>query len=129
MAVSLAQSHGSELRDAFESLLQQAIPDIGINGATAPRLPNTSNILVPGTQAEGMMILLDQKHIHVSAGSACHAGALHPSHVLEAMGLDVAEARSCLRISFSRMNQFAEIEPTVAAITAAAHKMRSLLGS
>jgi cysteine desulfurase len=129
IAASLALETHHSLRDQFEKELHAAIPDVIINGGSAPRLPNTSNILIPGTQAEGMMILLEKHKICVSAGSACHAGALHPSHVLEAMGLDAAQARSCLRVSFSRMNRPEEITEIIQAFVQATQKMRTLLGS
>ncbi len=127
-AAELAQASHDSLRDAFEQALRAAIPDVIINGDGAPRLPNTSHVRIPGTQAEGMMILLDKKQISVSAGSACHTGALHSSHVLEAMGIDATAARACLRISFSRLNTTSEMTTAVTAITEAAQKMRSLGG-
>jgi cysteine desulfurase len=127
MAAELAQSSHEWQRDAFEAALCAALPDTKINGSSAPRAPNTSNIYLPNTQAEGMMLLLEKAQISVSAGSACHTGALHPSYVLEAMGLDFTDARACLRVSFGRLNTAAEVAPTVAAIVAAAEKMRGLL--
>ncbi len=128
-AAALAMATPSSLRDEFERELNAAIPDLIINGGNVPRLPNTSNILIPGTQAEGMMILLEKQNISVSAGSACHAGALHPSHVLEAMGLDAAAARACLRISFGRMNQVIDMPHLIESFVQATQKMRALLGT
>lgn len=114
------------LRDYFESELRRRIPDITVNGLSATRTPNTSNVRIPGTQAEGLMILLEQKGIHVSAGSACHTGALHPSPVLAAMGLSSEQARECLRVSFSRFNTQAEVDILLDALEAATRKMRQI---
>ena len=76
------------------------------------------------------MILLDRQGIALSSGSACHTGALHPSHVLEAMGLSAVEARECLRISFSRHHTREDALQLVEALATAMGKMRrTLLGS
>lgn len=131
-AAELARQHLGEcsgLRDRFERELRQRIPDVEFNGAASERTPNTSNVRIPGTQAEGLMILLDQKGIAVSAGSACHTGALHPSHVLQAMGRTAEVARECLRISFSRFNTDDEVTTLLDALDSATRKMRSLLGN
>ena len=130
-AAEMARLHledRSLLRDRFEIELQQRIPNVEFNGAASERTPNTSNVRIPGTQAEGMMILLDQKGIAVSAGSACHTGALHPSHVLQAMGRSAEIARECLRISFSRFNTEEELATLLNTLESATRKMRSLLG-
>jgi cysteine desulfurase len=124
----LQLEHPSLLRDRFETELRQRIPDVEVNGAASRRTPNTSNVRIPGTQAEGMMILLDQKGIAVSAGSACHTGALHPSHVLQAMRRSAEIARECLRISFSRFNTEGELATLLNTLESATRKMRGLLG-
>ena len=56
------------------------------NAADAPRLPNTSNIMVDFAEGEGLVISLDLKGVAVSTGSACSSGSLEPSHVLRAIG-------------------------------------------
>ncbi len=114
------------LRDAFETGLRALLPGVEINGAGAPRTPNTTSVRIPGAPAEGMLILLDQQGICCSAGSACNTGALHPSHVLAAMGRSPEEARECLRFSFSRFNTDGEIQAALPVIAAAADKMRRL---
>lgn len=120
----------SEVRDYFEAEIQRHFPDISIHGVKTQRTPNTSNLRLPGTHAEGLMILLDRQGIALSAGSACHTGALHPSHVLEAMGLSAVEARECLRISFSRHHTLTDASHLVEALATAVGKMRrTLLGS
>ena len=70
----------------------------------ADRLCGNLNISFDGIEAEALLLYLDMKGVSVSAGAACSAGALEPSHVLTAMGLTADEARSSVRISFSRMN-------------------------
>ncbi|MFN0079945.1 MAG: cysteine desulfurase family protein [Prosthecobacter sp.] len=128
-AASLCGQHDlAALRDDFEQRLMSALPDSIIHGARAPRLPNITSICLPGIDAAGMLILLDKAGIACSAGSACHSAALHPSHVLEAMGFEAAHAASTLRFSFSRFNTKTEAEAAADAVIDATHKMRAERG-
>lgn len=115
-----------DLRDGFETEVLRRIPRTHLNGDPQNRTPNTSSIRFDGTQAEGLILLLDQAGICVSAGSACTTGSLHPSHVLTAMGLDPASARSTVRFSFSRFNTLAESNAVLEALEKAVMKFRSL---
>lgn len=74
------------LRDAIEAGLRDIAPEAVIAGQGAPRLPNTSLIILPGAPAETQVIALDLAGIRVSAGAACSSGKVARSHVLEAMG-------------------------------------------
>jgi cysteine desulfurase len=116
------------LRDRFEEGLLQRIPGSQLNGHLTRRLPNTSNIAIEGIDSEGMLMLLDQKGICCSAGSACTAGSLEPSHVLKAMGFSNDRARGSLRFSLSRFNTEAEIEQALQIVPAAVEKLRALTG-
>ena len=98
------------LRDSFENVILAKIPGASVNGDREHRLPNTTNIAFDGIDAEAVLMLLDQNRICCSAGSACTAGSLHPSHVLKAMGFSTDRARSSLRFSFSRFNTRDEVE-------------------
>ncbi|HEV2171395.1 MAG TPA: cysteine desulfurase family protein [Candidatus Binatus sp.] len=98
--------------------LREAIPSLRINGPMVGRLPNTLNLTFPGVLGESMLIALDLEGVEVSMGSACAAGAVEPSHVLRAMGRNVADARSSLRISLGWSNTAEEID-AVATIIAA----------
>ncbi len=106
----------AELRDELESRLLALYPGAQINGAGAPRLPNTSSVLFPGALAEDLVEALALQGICVATGSACTAGATAPSHVLTAMGLAPADARSTLRFSLSVETQHQEIDLTLAAL-------------
>ncbi|MEN3942217.1 cysteine desulfurase family protein [Prosthecobacter sp. SYSU 5D2] len=112
------------LRDLLEERLQTALPEIHIHGKDAPRLPNTASVCFPGVDSAGLMIRLDQKGVACSGGSACHAGALQPSHVLEAMGYDARHAGSTLRFSLSRLTTSVEIEQAAVEILAAVSHLR-----
>ncbi|MCB1099910.1 MAG: aminotransferase class V-fold PLP-dependent enzyme [Verrucomicrobiae bacterium] len=115
-----------QLRDRFESEIVSRVEGVHINGNPVHRAPNTSNIRIDGVDASGAIILLDQRGICCSAGSACTTGALKPSHVLTAMGIPGQQARESLRISFSRFNTGSELDAALEAIEATVVKLRSL---
>jgi len=114
------------LRDRFEEGLLESVSSLQINGDRIRRLPNTSNLAIEGVDSEGMLMLLDQRGICCSAGSACTAGSLEPSHVLKAMGFSNDRARGSLRFSFSRFNSEAEVEQALQIIPNAVEKLRSM---
>ena len=89
------------LRDRFEGHVA-ALDDIRINGGTAPRLPNISNVSFAGVDADALVMRLDLEGAAVSTGSACAAGSLEPSHVIAALGLDARWQRCAVRFSFGR---------------------------
>ncbi|HZH45340.1 MAG TPA: aminotransferase class V-fold PLP-dependent enzyme [Roseococcus sp.] len=83
------------LRDAIEAGLGEGVT---IAGRNAPRLPNTTMLILPGVPAETQVIALDLAGIRVSAGAACSSGKVARSHVLAAMGF--GEAAGCgIRVS------------------------------
>jgi cysteine desulfurase len=102
-----------QLRDRFEGAVKAGIPDVTVNGAGVPRVPNTSSITFAGADAEGIVIGLDLSGIAVSTGSACSSGRVEPSRVLLAMGLTSDEARSTIRFSHSRFTTAEEIDRVV----------------
>ena len=114
------------LRDRFEQGILGAVPSVQVNGHRSRRLPNTSNLAIEGIDSEGMLMLLDQKGLCCSAGSACTAGSLEPSHVLRAMGYSTDRARGSLRFSFGRFNSEAEIDQALRIIPDAVEKLRSM---
>lgn len=116
-------------RDHFENEVLRRIPGSHRNGHPRRRVPNTASLRFDGTQAEGLLLLLDQKGICASAGSACSTGSLHPSHVLTAMGLDPATARSTLRFSLGRTTTDEELAATVSVLESAVAKFRALMPS
>jgi cysteine desulfurase len=131
-AAELAASHDTHeleaLRDEFEARLLADWPGALVHGASAPRLPNTTSLCLPGVDSAGMIILLDQRGIECSGGSACHTASLHPSHVLEAMGYDAAHASSTLRFSISRMNTREEVLAAADEILRAARHLTEQMG-
>ena len=88
-----------DLRDRLEAQVRGITPEAMVVAADAERLPNTTNLALPGSSAETLVIALDLKGIAVSAGAACSSGKVGASHVLAAMGLAQEVARSAIRIS------------------------------
>ena len=86
-----------------------AVDSAIVNGGE-PRLCSTSNISFPQLQAEAILLLLSEHGICASAGAACSSGSLEPSHVLLAMGMEVARAHGGVRFSFSRFNTEKEVD-------------------
>jgi cysteine desulfurase len=104
------------LRDSFERELTSWNRDIEIVGQGLPRLPNTSCVLVRGRNGEAMQASLDLAGFAVSTGSACHSGAVKPSHAIMTLGYTMEDARSVLRFSMLPDAQPGEVEALVEAI-------------
>jgi cysteine desulfurase len=114
------------LRDRFENTLLGRLPHLYVNGNRSQRLPNTSNIAFDFVEAEAILMSLDDKGICASSGSACTTGSLDPSHVLSAMGLTPARARSCVRFSFSHYNTDADIDFALEIIPPMIERLRAM---
>lgn len=114
------------LRDRLEAGLKERIEFIQVNGENAPRLPNTSNIMVDYAEGEGLVISLDLKGVAVSTGSACSSGSLEPSHVLTAIGKTSDEAHGSLRISLSAMTTGEEVDYVVDVLPGIVERLREL---
>lgn len=109
-------AHSKKLQLAFEAGLGQW-SDVEVFSRAVPRLENTVQISIPGIDGETLLMLLDQRGVAVSSGSACHAGSGEPSHVLLAMGVDHYVARGAIRISFSKDNSQADVDACLQAIS------------
>jgi cysteine desulfurase len=116
-AAKVATPVPATLRDRFEVALRSAVPDVVIFGDKATRLPNTSNFALPAVSAETAVMALDLDGVMVSSGSACSSGKVKPSHVLQAMRVPEAIARSALRVSFGWNSTDKEVGAAVASIS------------
>jgi cysteine desulfurase len=114
------------LRDRLEQTLLAELPFAGVNGSSAPRTANTTNLYFDHVEAESLVISLDLNNVSVSGGSACQSGASEPSHVLTAMGLTPARARASIRISLSRMTTPAEIDHAIRIIASTVAQLRGI---
>jgi cysteine desulfurase len=87
------------LRDQIETSVRRIAPQAKVFGDLLARLPNTSCISLANVTSETQVMRLDLAGVAVSAGSACSSGKIAPSHVLLAMGISPADAKSAIRIS------------------------------
>src|SRR5262249_4936603 len=116
----------SSLRDRLEQAILGRIPGAFVNGASAPRIPNTTNIRFDGIDSDALLIALDLRGFAVSSGAACSSGAPEPSHVLLAMGLSKLEARSSIRFSLGRANDEVQVDALVDALVESVGHLRKL---
>ena len=107
--------------------IRAVLPDIWVNGDIEPSLPGIANITFPGTESDGLLLLLDAEGIASSTGSACSAGVPRPSHVLLAMGLSERDARSSLRFSIGASNTRSEIDHLASVIESVVDRARAAL--
>ena len=114
------------LRDAFERGVLDAIADARINGSDAPRAPHVSNVSIPGTDSEAMLMHLDLAGVCCSSGSACSTGSVDASHVLTAMGVPDALAVASLRFSFDTRNTMDDVNGALEKLPKVVAKVRSL---
>jgi cysteine desulfurase len=98
------------LRDKLEAQILKTIPQSRVNGDTADRLPNTTNISFEYVEGEAILLLMNEHGICASSGSACTSGSLQPSHVLRAMGVPFTMAHGSIRFSLSIYNTEEEID-------------------
>lgn len=106
----------TKLRDQLIDGLKK-ISGALLNGDEIRRLPGNVNFCFPDTEAEGLLLLLDNKGICASSGSACTSGFLDPSHVLLAIGRDPQTARGSLRLTLDYENTPEEVETIIEAVT------------
>ncbi|HTY85301.1 MAG TPA: cysteine desulfurase family protein [Silvibacterium sp.] len=121
-----AMSRVAAMRDRLEQGVLAQVEDCAINGAGAPRVPNTTNLQFENLEGEALVIALDLKGLAVSGGSACMSGASEPSHVLTSMGLLTNRARASLRFSLTKLNTDDEIDAALELVPAAVSRLREL---
>lgn len=120
-----ARSRQTEnLRDRLERDVLSAVPQAYINGDRCNRVPNTTNIGFPGIDSDALVAALNAEGICVSAGSACLADSIVPSHVIMAMSRSYAKASEAVRFSLSHLNTAEELDRTVAALVRVLERIR-----
>lgn len=110
------------LRDELLGLLTASISDTMINGSTVQRVAGNLNVSFPGVDADALLALIPD--VIASTGSACSSGAIAPSPVLVAMGLDEARIAGAIRFGLSRQTTRAETERAAALVIAAVMALR-----
>ncbi len=108
--MSEEQSRVKQLRDRLECEILKKAPDARVNGHKTQRLPNTTNLSFEFVEGEAILLLLNEKGICASSGSACTSGSLEPSHVLRAMGVPFTAVHGSVRLSLSRYNTSEDVD-------------------
>ena len=115
----------SALRDKLIEGLSK-IPHSTLTGHPTQRLPGCASFCFEGIEGESLLLLLDQKGICASSGSACTSGSLDPSHVLLAIGLPHEVAHGSLRLTLSHENTPEEMDRIIEAVTEVVTYLRSI---
>lgn len=102
-----------------------AVPGVVVTAPEALRTAGTLHVRVAGVESEALLIALDDEGVCASAGSSCASGALEPSHVLAAMGVDKAEAKGALRLSLGWSTTDADVERAAVALTKSIEMLRA----
>lgn len=110
------QQRLAHLRDQIEREVAERFSEVIVTAAAANRVEHNAHLIFPGALSDNLLFLLDQRGVSVSAGSACQAGVLGPSHVLVAMGYDDDLAASCLRITLGHTTEPRDVESLIAAL-------------
>ncbi|MEY2470967.1 MAG: cysteine desulfurase [Actinomycetota bacterium] len=113
------------LRDRLAAGVTAAVPGVVVTAADAPRTAGTLHLRVDGVESEALVFALDELGVCASAGSACASGALEPSHVLAAMGVDATSARGALRLSLGWSTTAADVDAALVAIPKAIENLRA----
>lgn len=116
----------TELRDYLIDRVLAEIPYSRLNGEREKRLLNNAHFCFRYIEGESLLILLDQKGICASSGSACTSGSLDPSHVLLAIGLPHEIAHGSLRLTLSEKTTKEEIDDTVEELKKIVDRLRSM---
>jgi cysteine desulfurase len=131
-AAELASAHVDDeqtrvrgLRDRLEQGLLQ-IPDSRLNGDPSRRLPGTTNVSFKRVEGEAILLMLDQRGICASSGSACTSGSLEPSHVLRAMGVPFQYAHGSIRFSLGRTNSDDDVDAILEAMPLILERLREI---
>ncbi|MFO7544243.1 MAG: cysteine desulfurase family protein [Trueperaceae bacterium] len=122
------RDHLATLQRRFEAAAVK-VPGVHVNARRARRGVKHSNLRVDGVDGETLLMLLDEAGVMVSAGSACAAGSIEPSHVLLAMGLSPERAKASLRFTFGRGTSVADVDEAVLRFAAAVERCRAMASS
>jgi len=112
------------LRNRLWEGVQARVPEIRLSGHPTERLPGTASLLVRHVESESIVLGLDLKGIAVSAGSACTAGNVEPSHVLVAMGVPLDWAMGAVRCSLGRSTTAEDIDYVIESVETVVTKLR-----
>jgi len=114
----------TKLRDRLVDEIRARVDGVLETVPREHRVPGVAHLCFSGLENEALLFLLDQADVYASAASACASGAMEPSHVLEAMGIDRSWSNGALRLSLGHTTTNAEIDLAVSAIVSAVNQLR-----
>ncbi len=123
------KAHGKEMEELRDYLIDRIVSEIPysrVNGDRVKRLPNNANFCFEFIEGESLLLLLDNKGICGSSGSACTSASLDPSHVLLAIGLPHEIAHGSLRLTLSEEITKEDIDYTIESVKAVVERLRSM---
>jgi len=114
------------LRDRLLKGVLTAIPDAQLTGHPEQRLPGHASFVIPGVEADGLLMHLDMAGVCAASGSACTSGMPEPSHVLVAMGLEYTLALGPLRLTLGRSTTQADVDYVLEILPGIVEKLRAI---
>ena len=114
----------TKLRDRLVDEIRAQVDSVLETVPREHRVPGVAHLCFSGLENEALLFLLDQADVYASAASACASGAMEPSHVLEAMGIERSWSNGALRLSLGHTTTDAEIDLAVSAIVSAVNQLR-----
>lgn len=131
-AIELAAKSKSENALKLEKLRDQLIagvlkiPGVELTGHSSLRAPHIASFIIEGIEGESAVLLLSNKNVTISTGSACNSGDLQPSHVLTAMGFPPEKSHGSLRFSLGKNTSRAEIDYALTVLPKVVSKLRKM---
>jgi cysteine desulfurase len=116
----------TKLRDYLIKGIMEKVPRAKLNGHANLRLPNNVNISFEAIEGEGLILLLNEKGVAASTGSACSTGSLEPSHVLLGMGLSHSQAHGSLRLTIGRSTTKKDCDYVLKVLPTIVERLRSM---
>jgi cysteine desulfurase len=113
------------LRDQLAAAIAARVPNTLVLGARAPRLSHILSLGFPDLPSDALLMALDLEGVSASAGSACAAGSLEPSHVVAALGVAPEYATGVLRFSLGRSTTVADIDGAAAVVGRVVERMQT----
>ncbi|MEP4652283.1 MAG: cysteine desulfurase family protein [Ilumatobacter sp.] len=112
------------LRDALVDGLLDGLDDVVETVPRADKVAGSAHVCIAGVESESLLFLLDEAEVCASAASACASGAMEPSHVLAAMGVDRSVAMGALRLSLGHASTEADVDRGIDAVAGAVTRLR-----
>jgi len=116
----------TRLRDRLIKGVLTKVSDSQLTGHPAKRLPDIASFVIKGVEGEAILLMLSDKGIAASSGSACTSGTLEPSHVLTAMGIPAEKAHGSLRFSLGKSTTQEDIDYVIRVLPGIIEKLRKM---